>query len=170
MMRWTIILVALLLVTAGGSAIWFYSHQERLQYKLEESWERDLRLALETHPENAAILLEKDKTVLDSNTAAECTRYYKIKGSIAWTCIVNKETNGHLSSYMYQREDAKEFDSKYRKQIDDAENYAATSMKQQNIHGLGSCHAFWSFKKEFLQKHGIKWQSPAQLNPNISFD
>ena len=170
MKRRKIILMVLISVAAGSSAIWLYSHQEQPPLQLEENWEQALRVAIETHPENAAAFLEKDRTVTDPNTGAEGTRYYKIKGDIAWTCIVEKDPNGHFKSFWHQREDAKEFDPKYRKQIADAENYAASCMKKEKMQGLGSCHAFWSMKKEYLQEHGINWRSPAELNPHTSFD
>jgi hypothetical protein len=36
---------------------------------------------------------------------------------------------------------------------------------------LGFCHVFRETKKELLlQKHGIVWLSPAELNPNIIYD
>ena len=37
--------------------------------------------------------------------------------------------------------------------------------------GLGYCHIYWSKKREILLRdYGIKWQSPASLNPHICFD
>jgi hypothetical protein len=170
MKRWIITLTVLIVAAIGSSIIWFYFHQEQPPLQMEENWERDLKVAIETHPENAATFLEKDKTAIDSNTGEEWTRYYRIKGDIAWTCTVHKDPNGNFHSLMDQREDAKEFDPKYRKQITDAENYATACMKKEKMHGLGSCHAFWSMKKEYLRKHGINWRSPAELNPYTSFD
>jgi hypothetical protein len=170
MKRWTIILIVIIAVVVGSTAIWFYSHQEQPPLLGEENWERNLRVAIETHPENAATFLEKDKTATDPNTGEEWTRYYKIKGDIAWTCTVHKDPNGHFHSYMHQKEDAKEFDPKYRKQIADAESYATARMKKEKIQGLGSCHAFWSMKKEYLRKYDINWRSPSDLNPHTSFD
>lgn len=37
-------------------------------------------------------------------------------------------------------------------------------------HGCGFCHTFWERKKEILRRvYRLVWQSPADLNPNISF-
>ncbi len=37
-------------------------------------------------------------------------------------------------------------------------------------YGLGSCHIFWSRKKDLLKEHGIDWKTPAECNPYILFD
>jgi hypothetical protein len=37
--------------------------------------------------------------------------------------------------------------------------------------GIGRCHAVWEKQAEILlDEHGIKWYSPAQMNPWIEFD
>ncbi len=37
--------------------------------------------------------------------------------------------------------------------------------------GLGFCHIFWARKKQLLlEKYNITWLSPADLNPDITFD
>lgn len=36
--------------------------------------------------------------------------------------------------------------------------------------GMGSCHAYWNFKKKLLAKHGIDWKSPKECNPYVMFD
>lgn len=35
---------------------------------------------------------------------------------------------------------------------------------------LGSCHQYWSRKKDLLKSVGIDWHSPAECNPHIIFD
>lgn len=36
---------------------------------------------------------------------------------------------------------------------------------------LGRCHAFWSEKKKYLrEKYHMDWKTPAELNPNTSYD
>ncbi len=36
---------------------------------------------------------------------------------------------------------------------------------------FGSCHRFWSIKKDMLKKdYGIDWLSPSELNPFVMFD
>jgi hypothetical protein len=36
--------------------------------------------------------------------------------------------------------------------------------------GMGSCHAFWQFKKKLLSLRGIEWKSPKECNPHVMFD
>ena len=39
------------------------------------------------------------------------------------------------------------------------------------VRGLGMCYAIWSRKQELLlQQYGIFWQTPAELNKNVTFD
>lgn len=35
---------------------------------------------------------------------------------------------------------------------------------------MGTCHRYWARKKELLQKFGIEWKTPAEMNPLIRFD
>lgn len=44
--------------------------------------------------------------------------------------------------------------------------------KQLDAQGmrLGSCHIYWSKKKQLLKSMGIDWQSPSECNPYIKFD
>lgn len=36
---------------------------------------------------------------------------------------------------------------------------------------MGFCHIFWDRKQELLKtKYGIKWRTPAEMNPDILFD
>lgn len=37
--------------------------------------------------------------------------------------------------------------------------------------GIGYCHIYWSKKREILLRdYGIRWSSPASLNPHVCFD
>jgi len=42
--------------------------------------------------------------------------------------------------------------------------------KNRALRGFGSCHHVWSLKIEYLAEKGIKWRSPAMLNPRVRFD
>ncbi len=36
---------------------------------------------------------------------------------------------------------------------------------------MGDCHSIWGLKQRLLRtKHGIEWQTPAELNPDVLFD
>jgi hypothetical protein len=44
-------------------------------------------------------------------------------------------------------------------------------MKRKGSFGkFGSVHEFWGLKQEKLKAKGIKWRSPAELNPNTNYD
>lgn len=36
--------------------------------------------------------------------------------------------------------------------------------------GLGTVRIYWNRKKELLRRYGIEWESPGELNPNVTFD
>ena len=36
--------------------------------------------------------------------------------------------------------------------------------------GHGSCYEVWMLKREYLAERGVKWSSPAELNPRFRFD
>ena len=37
--------------------------------------------------------------------------------------------------------------------------------------GLGYCHLFWATQKQILiEKYGIDWHTPAEMNPDVLFD
>ena len=38
-----------------------------------------------------------------------------------------------------------------------------------SIH-MGDCHRYWHRKKQLLQKEGIEWKAPSEMNPDIIFD
>ena len=45
------------------------------------------------------------------------------------------------------------------------------SINSINLNTFGSCHQYWAIKKEILKKeYDIEWQSPSELNPEITFD
>lgn len=35
---------------------------------------------------------------------------------------------------------------------------------------MGYCFAYWSAKRNILNKYGIKWHSPGEMNPRVIFD
>ena len=35
---------------------------------------------------------------------------------------------------------------------------------------MGFCHRYWAVKRNVLARHGIKWRSPAAMNPHVLFD
>ena len=36
---------------------------------------------------------------------------------------------------------------------------------------FGGCHALWATMEDILwREHGIRWRSPSEMNPTVSFD
>ena len=63
-------------------------------------------------------------------------------------------------------EDLPEFRTAFAKANHHADK-ATTKYRGQ----LGRCHAFWSEKQKYLrEKYHIDWKTPAELNPNTSYD
>ena len=51
----------------------------------------------------------------------------------------------------------------------DAEAHAAAAVADYD--GRGGCHVYWSHMKQYLlEKHGLSWSSPAELNPHTMYD
>ena len=68
------------------------------------------------------------------------------------------------------KHDPKEDDPKLRTAFAEAEAYAEQRMAKEP-HRFGEVHECWRHKKEFLlQKYGIHWKTPADMNPTIAFD
>lgn len=45
------------------------------------------------------------------------------------------------------------------------------SIEKEFKMGLGFCHIYWSYKKDFLKEdYGIDWLSPSECNPHVLFD
>lgn len=67
--------------------------------------------------------------------------------------------------------DPQEDDPKLKILIDAADKEADTILAIYERRGMGFCHLFWETKQQILlTKHGIKWRSPAQMNPHTRFD
>jgi hypothetical protein len=97
--------------------------------------------------------------------------YALIDGEIAWRYFLRFTADGSLEDVSESRCDAKEYDPKYRKPIKDVEAQVAGEMKRDGSFGqFGSVHTFWHLKQEKLKERGIQWRSPAELNPNTSYD
>lgn len=63
--------------------------------------------------------------------------------------------------------DPVEMSPQYLAVIDEVEKRIAENRK---MHGMGSCYETWNLKEIYLGEKGIKWSSPAVLNPRVMFD
>lgn len=67
------------------------------------------------------------------------------------------------------RRDPKENDPRYSKIIDSARQEAEKDLPQ--TFSRGHCFLIWKRQKEILMdKYGIDWKSPTEMNPDIWFD
>ncbi len=41
--------------------------------------------------------------------------------------------------------------------------------KTRKTYGRGACTEVWKLKKQYLLEYGVKWSSPAELNPRLDF-
>ena len=106
-----------------------------------------------------------------TNEIGRWSKYVLIDGEIAWCYSLKLKPDGSLDYEMTTKQDARDHDPRYQQIIHGVENEVEKEMKKDKSHGeFGSCHQFWHLKKERLMKKGIKWRSPAELNPNTNFD
>lgn len=68
--------------------------------------------------------------------------------------------------------DPQEDDAKLKVLIDAADQEADTELADHRYRNeMGYCHIFWETKKRILlKKYGIRWKSPADMNPDTFFD
>ena len=70
------------------------------------------------------------------------------------------------------KQDPQEKHPMKKKLIKAAETEAEYSMEQDGTIKLeGACHILWGRQKQILkERYGIKWRSPAEMNPDVMFD
>jgi len=70
------------------------------------------------------------------------------------------------------KRDPQEYDAEKKELIKAARAEAEFSMKQDGTINLeGSCHILWERQQKILiEKYGVVWRSPAEMNPDIIFD
>jgi len=70
------------------------------------------------------------------------------------------------------KHDPIESDPMIKKRIQAAETEAEFSMEQDGtIYLDGACHILWGRQKKILlDKYGIKWRSPSDMDPETIFD
>lgn len=69
--------------------------------------------------------------------------------------------------YRRLKHDPVEMTEEYLAVIDEVEELVE---KNREYSGFGSCHHLWSLKTQYLAQRGIRWRSPAVMNPRVLFD
>ena len=65
------------------------------------------------------------------------------------------------------KHDPIEMSDEYLAVIDEVDEIVEKSFE---FKGLGSCHGEWALRRKLLLERGIKWRSPAVMNPMVRFD
>ena len=76
---------------------------------------------------------------------------------------------------MTEKHDPVQCTPKFKLVIAEVEKKVAREMKKRGYPPkatlIGWCHLYWSVKKEVLKKdYSIDWKSPAEMNPQYSYD
>lgn len=134
----------------------------------------DVKALVDKHHDVSVSWLTKTGSGTTTNKTGEVSRwveYTLIDGEIAWRYYLSLKPDGSLAYVFDSRCDAKEVDPKYKQQLKEVEESVTAEMKKEGSFGiLGSCHRFWELKREKLQKKGVSWRSPSELNPNTTYD
>ena len=57
----------------------------------------------------------------------------------------------------------------HRKKFKTVDKIIAEEFK--GVSGLGTCHAIWVRKKQLLKEmYNLDWKTPAEMNPDVTFD
>jgi hypothetical protein len=68
------------------------------------------------------------------------------------------------------KHDPQEDDPKLRPAFEEAHAYAERRMSKEP-HRFGEVHECWRLQQEYLlEKFGIRWKTPAEMNPTVAFD
>ena len=116
-----------------------------------EAWE--LIPDTEKEEESTEGQLEQDITHYQSNIAA-----------------ADRGDFNQILPYGHLKHDPIEWSAAYEAVIDDAEKKVYDEL-QDFPRGMGFCHAYWhTLTTVLLKDYGIRWQSPAVMNPPVMFD
>jgi hypothetical protein len=97
--------------------------------------------------------------------------YVLVDGEVASVYFVQFKPDGSVDQIMESLCDGKEYDPKYSQAIKDAKDQATAELKKEGIlPRFGYVHVFWPRVKKILKEKGIDWHSPAEMNPNTSYD
>jgi hypothetical protein len=132
---------------------------------------KEARVVLRNHPHVPPNLLRTHKWTCDSGH--EHKEFYVIDNGIAWVLQPDEADLGDAGLVWFypDRRDAQEFDPALSETFTSARLKAESILKEKEITGMGSCHAFWSELREILKdEYDIEWRSPSELNPNTMYD
>ncbi len=132
-----------------------------------ETPEPDLRTLLSQRPELPAGLLKRWDAGSHTNEFKEPFRtveYYYVDGEVAWSYHMTFSQGGRLFGISDWRVDAREYDPKYQKLMEEVDQAVLAEIKQKRG------RAFWEIKKEKLRARGVSYHTFEELNPGVIVD
>lgn len=136
------------------------------------------RAALYNHPRLSLRLMELERdAIIELNDEqaenlemgidplnAEITRYSLNIMAADQKRFDDIENDGHL------RKDPIEWTAEYEEAIDRAEEKAHAELANEP-RGMGFCFSYWpTLQRILFRDYGIRWRSPAEMNPGVIFD
>lgn len=83
--------------------------------------------------------------------------------------LVNRPEQRFVGSDLFGR-DPIESDPRFKEILADVDAAVEEELKHR-VRLSGFCYTVWKTKKRILEeRYGVKWKSPAELNPHIDFD
>ena len=121
--------------------------------------------------------IAKDNTIQGSGAEGENNAVYDACMDLiglACSCMERQEAETLIAEAAETarrslRHDKAEHTEEYLKLIYDMNEELESNLSSAS-RDSGFCHLFWAAQKMYLLKHGIKWSSPAELNPQVKLD
>ena len=106
-----------------------------------------------------------------TNASRRNVTFRHVDGEVAWNYVLAFKADGTMDDFFEFRLDAKEFDPKYQKAIEEVTAEVRSEMETSGeLNQLGSASSFWRLKKQKLETRSIKWRSPDELNPSLHME
>ena len=110
--------------------------------------------------------LLRDRNFYVDDDCLDCLELIK-KADLLEEKAIDKVYQYRMNRRRNLNADPVEMSPQYLAVIDEVEKRIAENRK---MHGMGSCYETWNLKEIYLGEKGIKWSSPAVLNPRVMFD
>ncbi len=129
------------------------------------------------HPRLKLKMLEFELLLLhriDSPSDDDLNIIEDVKDEILYyRCNIDRANQGDfdkIEGKSFLKQDPVEWSIDYENIIDEA-NKKVYSLLEGHPRGMGFCFIYWRTKSRILlEDYGIKWESPAEMNPHVMFD
>ena len=103
----------------------------------------------------------------DENMLYDACRDIKTGGRMSDDDVQNLIRHAALTAKKSLTADPAEHTPEYAELIFDLHETIFSAFDDEQMKKDDFCFAFWAAKKAYLANHGIKWQTPAALNPSL---